>query len=276
MGDRRRQRPLPAVHVGKTLLERLQRIEFVRKGFRTRQTAAPLVAAPDERNLLNALVLDQPMDKKKDYEAQLEKLQGRLALAVRTRSSRAQPGAGLRGHGRRRQGGRSAVTAALDTRQYHVIPIAAPSDEERAQPYLWRFWRRLPRQGKVAIFDRSWYGRVLVERVEGFCSEADWMRAYAEINDFEDRWVSAGAIVVKFWLSVSDEEQLRRFKAREEAPSSVTRSPRKTGATARSGPLRTGGVRHDRPHQHRKCRLDPRRGRQQILCAGKDSACPGR
>ena len=108
------------------------------------------------------------------------------------------------------------VTAALDTRQYHVIPIAAPSDEERAQPYLWRFWRRLPRQGKVAIFDRSWYGRVLVERVEGFCSEADWMRAYAEINDFEDQLVSAGAIVVKFWLSVSDAEQLRRFKAREE------------------------------------------------------------
>jgi polyphosphate kinase 2 (PPK2 family) len=73
----------------------------------------------------------------------------------------------------------------------------------------------LPREGKVAIFDRSWYGRVLVERVEGYCSEADWMRAYAEINDFEDQLVSAGAIVLKFWLSVSSDEQLQRFKARE-------------------------------------------------------------
>ena len=77
------------------------------------------------------------------------------------------------------------------------------------------FWRRLPQRGKVATFDRSWYGRVLVERVEGFCSEADWMRAYAEINDFEDQLVSAGAVVVKFWLSVSQDEQLARFKARE-------------------------------------------------------------
>jgi polyphosphate kinase 2 (PPK2 family) len=107
------------------------------------------------------------------------------------------------------------ITEALDTRQYQVIPIAAPTDEEAAQPYLWRFWRRLPQRGKVAIFDRSWYGRVLVERVEGFCSEADWMRAYAEINDFEDQLVSAGAVVVKFWLSVSQDEQLARFKARE-------------------------------------------------------------
>jgi polyphosphate kinase 2 (PPK2 family) len=109
------------------------------------------------------------------------------------------------------------VTQALDARQYHVMPIAAPTEEERAQPYLWRFWRKVPRRGKVAIFDRSWYGRVLVERVEGFCSEADWMRAYAEINDFEDQIVAAGGLVLKFWLSISADEQLARFKAREEA-----------------------------------------------------------
>ena len=87
-----------------------------------------------------------------------------------------------------------------------------------AQPYLWRFWRQLPRQGKFIIFDRSWYGRVLVERVEGFCSEADWMRAYGEINDFEDQLIEAGAVVVKFWLSIGKDEQLARFKAREAEP----------------------------------------------------------
>ena len=108
------------------------------------------------------------------------------------------------------------VTAALDARQYHSIPIAAPTEEERAQPYLWRFWRHIPGHGQFVIFDRSWYGRVLVERVEGFCSEADWMRAYGEINDFERQLVDSGAIVSKFWLSVSAEEQLRRFQEREE------------------------------------------------------------
>ncbi len=207
-----------AVHVGRTLLDGLQRrLEQARKGYRPRQTAAPLLPVPDERNLLNSLVLNQPMDKK-DYERELEKLQGRLALAVRSEAFAKRSlvlvfeGMDAAGKG----GAIRRVTAALDARQYHVVPIAAPTDEERAQPYLWRFWRRLPRRGKVTIFDRSWYGRVLVERVEGFCSEADWMRAYAEINDFEDQLASAGAIVVKLWLSVSDEEQLRRFKAREE------------------------------------------------------------
>ena len=77
------------------------------------------------------------------------------------------------------------VTQALDPRRYQIHPIAAPSDEERAQPYLWRYWRRLPRRGDTAIFDRTWYGRVLVERVEGYCSEAEWLRAYGEINDFD-------------------------------------------------------------------------------------------
>ena len=91
----------------------------------------------------------------------------------------------------------------------------APTEEERAQPYLWRFWRQVPRVGRVTIFDRSWYGRVLVERVEGFAPEADWMRAYAEINDFEDQLVRNGALVVKFWLAITAEEQLKRFKERE-------------------------------------------------------------
>ena len=95
------------------------------------------------------------------------------------------------------------------------MPIAAPTEEERAQPYLWRFWRHIPGSGSFTIFDRSWYGRVLVERVEKFCSEADWMRAYSEINDFEEQLVDQGAVVAKFWLTITKEEQLRRFKERE-------------------------------------------------------------
>ncbi len=110
------------------------------------------------------------------------------------------------------------ITQAMDARFYHVVPIAAPTDEERAQPYLWRFWRHVPAQGRAVIFDRSWYGRVLVERVEKFCSENDWMRAYHEINDFEEQLVEAGAIVAKFWLAITPAEQLRRFKARENTP----------------------------------------------------------
>jgi polyphosphate kinase 2 (PPK2 family) len=104
--------------------------------------------------------------------------------------------------------------SAMDARQYQIIPVAAPTEEERGQPYLWRFWRHMPRVGRVAIFDRTWFGRVLVERVEGFCSEADWLRAYAEINDFEHDLWRAGGIVVKFWLQITDDEQLRRFEER--------------------------------------------------------------
>ena len=107
------------------------------------------------------------------------------------------------------------VVQALDPRMVQVVPIAAPSDEEKAQPYLWRFWRHVPRLGHITIFDRSWYGRVLVERVEKFCSQADWMRAYEEIRAFESELSDYGIIVVKFWLAIDKKEQLRRFKERE-------------------------------------------------------------
>ncbi|HEX5804811.1 MAG TPA: polyphosphate:AMP phosphotransferase, partial [Macromonas sp.] len=84
--------------------------------------------------------------------------------------------------------------------------------------YLWRFWRYIPRHGRAVVFDRSWYGRVLVERVEGFCSEADWQRAYGEINEYEEELTEAGAIIVKFWLAITPEEQLRRFQERQDTP----------------------------------------------------------
>jgi polyphosphate kinase 2 (PPK2 family) len=104
---------------------------------------------------------------------------------------------------------------AIDARTYQIVQVAAPTEEERAQPYLWRFWRHIPRLSRMVIFDRSWYGRVLVERIEGFCKEADWQRAYIEINEFEDQMAEYGVIVLKFWLTISGEEQLRRFKERE-------------------------------------------------------------
>ncbi len=107
------------------------------------------------------------------------------------------------------------VTAALDARQYHVIPIAAPTSEERSYPYLWRFWNHLPARGNFTIFDRSWYGRVLVERVEGFARTDEWQRAYHEIEAFERDMTGHGIVVVKFWLAVTKEEQLRRFNERE-------------------------------------------------------------
>jgi polyphosphate:AMP phosphotransferase len=107
------------------------------------------------------------------------------------------------------------LTRGLDPRGYEVVPIGVPNDVEKAHHYLWRFWRNLPKAGHITIFDRTWYGRVLVERVEGFCTEAEWRRAYREINEFERQLTDFGTVLVKFWLQISQEEQLRRFKERE-------------------------------------------------------------
>ncbi|QZA80893.1 polyphosphate:AMP phosphotransferase [Deefgea piscis] len=178
--------------------------------------AAPLMPSIDGVRLLDTLPLDFVLSKE-DYKIQLEELQGRLNGLVRQPKFKqlsvvcvfeGMDAAGKGGAIRR-------ITAALDARQYRTIPIAAPTEEERAQPYLWRFWRHLPPHGQLTLFDRSWYGRVLVERVEGFASHADWMRAYGEINDFEAQIAAANVLVVKFWLAISNEEQLNRFHERE-------------------------------------------------------------
>lgn len=110
------------------------------------------------------------------------------------------------------------LTSTIDPRLYNVVSIAAPTEIERKHNYLWRFWTRIPRAGYTTIFDRSWYGRVLVERVEGFASEAAWKRAYNEIIFFEEDLVDSGIIVIKFWLHISSEEQLERFNLRNEDP----------------------------------------------------------
>lgn len=110
------------------------------------------------------------------------------------------------------------VAAALDPRGYDVVPVAAPDKTELAHHYLWRFWKQLPKTGHIAIFDRSWYGRVMVERIEGFCTEADWHRAFQEINEFEQELSNWGAIVIKFWLHIDSQEQLNRFTDRQNTP----------------------------------------------------------
>jgi len=112
------------------------------------------------------------------------------------------------------------VTEKLDPRGYEVFSIAAPKGEDATHHYLWRFWRRLkpPDEKQVLIFDRSWYGRVMVERIEGFCTEAEWKRAYREINEFERQLVDFGMIVVKFWIHIGAAEQLGRFQARRDNP----------------------------------------------------------
>lgn len=110
------------------------------------------------------------------------------------------------------------LTCELDPRGYEVIPIGPPQGDEKTHHYLWRFWKAVPKAGHIAIFDRSWYGRVLVERVEGFASPAEWQRAYREINEFEQQLTEFGAVLVKFWIHISPEEQLARFESREKTP----------------------------------------------------------
>ncbi|TAL21327.1 MAG: polyphosphate:AMP phosphotransferase, partial [Nitrospirae bacterium] len=201
--------------VGKVILEAIRRRldEEGKKKKPAEASAPPLLPSIDDLHILKALDLEQKLDKK-EYQSELGKYQGKLALLTRSPEFKkitvivvfeGNDAAGKGGSIRR-------ITGALDARQYEVIPIAAPTEEERAQPYLWRFWRHVPRKGRVTIFDRTWYGRVLVERVEGYCSEADWMRAYSEINDFEAQLARHNIVVVKFWLTISKEEQLRRFE----------------------------------------------------------------
>ncbi len=157
---------------------------------------------------------------KSDYRDEYKSLQGRLnmlsqkALARQVSTLVVFEGPDAAGKG----GAIRRVTAALDARNYQVLPFAAPTDEERAQHYLWRFWRDLSRAGRFTIFDRSWYGRVLVERVEGFAREDEWRRAYAEINDFEAQLIEHRIVLLKYWMHVTKDEQLRRFEDREQTP----------------------------------------------------------
>ncbi len=189
------------------------------KNARTNGAAAPgpsILRTVDTAGLLENLTFEERLSKEK-YAVKIVKHQAKLGRLSRSPKMKNHAvvavfeGMDAAGKG----GAIRRITQALDARQYTVIPIAAPTDEERAQPYLWRFWRNLPRRGQFAIFDRSWYGRVLVERVEGFATEQAWSRAYHEINEFEEQLAEDGVVVVKFWLAITKEEQLKRFKERE-------------------------------------------------------------
>jgi polyphosphate:AMP phosphotransferase len=202
--------------VGKILLDAI-RNRLDHPATPAQPNVAPLLESIDKVDVLDKLDMSKKLSKKA-YDANLEKYQGKLNLLTRDPKFRKMSliavfeGSDAGGKG----GAIRRITGALDARFYRIIPIAAPTEEERAQPYLWRFWRHIPRRGRVTIFDRSWYGRVLVERVEGFCPENDWIRAYSEINDFEEQLVANNTVLVKFWLAVTKEEQLARFKEREE------------------------------------------------------------
>jgi AMP-polyphosphate phosphotransferase len=206
--------------VGDHILELIsRRLAESRQRAAASATPPPQSETKDPYTLLDKLDLSLRLTDAK-YKRQLEKYQGRLNLLYREAKAKGSSAllvfegwdaAGKGGIIRR-------VTGAMDARDYQVIPIAAPTDEERSHHYLWRFWRHLPRAGRVTIFDRSWYGRVLVERVEGFATEAEWKRAYAEIINFEQQLHDHGVLLLKFWVHIDADEQLRRFKARQEIP----------------------------------------------------------
>lgn len=208
-----RYRNLTAVrHVADAIERRLQLVT-------PPEPPRPQAHIDDPETILDSMDLSRTLHKR-EYGKVLQRRQARLhELARKARKKNVGVIAAFEGMDAAGKGGSiRRVTAALDARQYRVIPIAAPTDEEKAHHYLWRFWRHLPRLGRVTIFDRTWYGRVLVERVEGFATGQEWMRAYKEINDFEKHLVEHGIVLLKFWLQISLEEQLRRFEARERTP----------------------------------------------------------
>ncbi len=201
--------------VGKILLDVMQGTLSRKQPVVTHSITPTAPSVIDNVKLIRDLDLSKRIPGK-EYGRSLEAQQGRLARLTRHKRF-ANVSLVLVFEGVDAAGKGSAVrrvTGALDARQYVTIPVAAPSDEERAHPYLWRFWKNVPPLGGIVIFDRSWYGRVLVERVEGYCSVSDWMRAYGEINQFEEQLAKGGAVIVKFWLQISKAEQLARFRAR--------------------------------------------------------------
>jgi AMP-polyphosphate phosphotransferase len=204
------------VAVGKIVLASMREaLESVAESHQPR----PVLMLQPRHNRLETIDLTKRLTLE-SYERKLPRLQGELRELSRLAFEQKRPAvlvfegwdaAGKGGSIRR-------LTEALDARQFRVVPIAAPTAEERTHHYLWRFWRQVPRDGRITIYDRSWYGRVLVERVEGFASESEWQRAFDEINEFELHLVSHGTALAKFWLHLSPEEQLRRFSEREVVP----------------------------------------------------------
>ncbi|HEX7706586.1 MAG TPA: polyphosphate:AMP phosphotransferase [Thermoanaerobaculia bacterium] len=204
--------------VGRIVLEALESLSAPR-ATPVPEEAEESVARSSKKatqTVLDRIDLTKTISSKK-YERDLEKLQAHVAkLAWKAWDKRRSTVIVFEGSDAAGKGGAiRRLIAPIDARLYRVISVAAPTDEERAHHYLWRFWRQLPRDGAMTLYDRSWYGRVLVERVEGFARTDEWSRAYREINDFEEQLVDHGAVLIKFWLHISKAEQLRRFKERQ-------------------------------------------------------------
>jgi polyphosphate:AMP phosphotransferase len=205
------------IMVGKTMLDVIN-ARLKSEHPRPKNDAPNILASLDGKTVLDGLNLSLKLDEG-GYDKKLEEYCTRLEILTgRKKFEKRSVVAVFEGNDAAGKGGAiRRVSQALDPRTFKANAIGAPTDEEKAQPYLWRFWRRLPRLGHFSTFDRSWYGRVLVERIEGFCTEDEWLRAYNEINDFELQMSEFGIIVVKFWLAISKGEQLKRFKEREKS-----------------------------------------------------------
>ncbi len=175
----------------------------------------PLLKMPK----LSEIPLNQEMSKE-EYEIRLKELQKKLKkLHNKIYQKKIPVIIAYEGWDAAGKGGNiKRLTSALDPRGFEVHPIASPEPHEKSRHYLWRFYHRLPKDGHIAIFDRTWYGRVMVERIEGFCSENDWKRAYNEINEFERDLSDWGAVVIKFWVHIDSDTQLARFQERERIP----------------------------------------------------------
>jgi AMP-polyphosphate phosphotransferase len=205
-----RHLPLPVSHEG---------IPAAESSAQLPDEARIQILPPGRPTLLDRVDLNRRLDRK-EYESQLDPLQHRLQeLELECYHQRLPVVVVYEGWDAAGKGGNiKRLTQELDPRGYEVIPIAAPDATEKAHHYLWRFWKQLPKAGHIAVFDRSWYGRVLVERVEGFATEPEWRRAYQEINEFERHLAESGTVLVKFWMHISPEGQLRRFEERERVP----------------------------------------------------------
>ena len=180
---------------------------------------APAESTTRQQSILDRVDLSLSLQRE-EYQQQLDELQQRLfqleheLYVARVPAVIVYQGWDAAGKG----GNIKRLTHGLDPRGYQVVPVGPPTAEEQAHHYLWRFWKHVPKAGHITIYDRSWYGRVMVERVEGLCTRAEWERAYREINEFERQLVDFGTVIVKFWLQIDPDEQLRRFKAREQTP----------------------------------------------------------
>lgn len=226
-------RRFATVKILSAMIENLsEKISEVRKAQEAREKGKETVELPVtepvsdtvEKNLLESSVLSKAdlslSYSKEEYRKKLKNLQERMSILHSELYSRRIPVVlGFEGWDAGGKGGAiKRLTEAMDPRGYVVNPTAAPSAVEKNHHYLWRFWNEMPKAGHVAIFDRTWYGRVMVERIEGFCSREEWQRAYKEINDMEAHLAHSGAIVIKFWMHIDKDEQERRFKERMANP----------------------------------------------------------